>query len=395
MDILATLEHFVAIPSWRTPDNPDVEAGVSQFASEVIQREIPWLHVTQQHVDGNRFNVFATDGSPLQILFVGHLDSVPPGAGWETRPTGERVGDRYYGRSSYDVKGGVVALLAALRAVGPTRGIGVLLYCDEEYEFHGMRRFLALERDRAQPALVVALEPTDLRLRTGCRGVCEFRPVVRGKCGHAARPWTGVSALKAFLHGVKALDDFAERHAHSEFGRMTRNIAALRCGQYRGLDGDRPLLAEDSNIIPDYASGVVEVRTLPDMDADQCITAFEQGVRAAGGRLEVAVKRLDFRGFQTPRERVAPFTEAVAAVLGKVEYEEIGRSGYSDIQLLATQFGVPCAIIGPRGGNMHAPDEYVEISSITQLQRVFERALQPHRVGVETPHTIPIQHTAA
>lgn len=385
MDTLAVLERAVALPSWKTYDNPDVEVAASVYFSELIARELPWLRVTQQHVAGNRFNIFATDGAPTSLLIVGHLDTVPPGAGWERAITGERVGDRFYGRGAYDVKGGVIALLAALAAVRETRGVGVLLYSDEEYDFHGMRRFLAAARNAIAPKLAIAIEPTNMRVRAGCRGICEFHPVVRGRCGHAARPWTGVSALKAFLHGVRALDAFAEQHAHETLGRMTRNIAALTCGQYRGQDGDRPILAADGNIIPDYARGVIEVRTLPDMDADQCIAAFASGVARASARLESAVKRFDFRGFSTPREELAGIIATVRDVLGTVEIEDIGKSGYSDVQLIAAQLGVPCAIIGPSGGNLHAPDEYVELASIAQLQRIFERVLEPYRAAAYAP----------
>lgn len=381
IDASALLERVLAIPCWRTPDNPDVESGVSTFLSEVIQRELPWMHIDQQHVSGNRFNIFATDGAPVETLFIGHLDCVPPGTGWKRRVGGEIVDGRCYGRGAYDVKGGIAALLAAAAKVGATRGIGVLLYCDEEYDFHGMRRFLAIEHHRTRPKLAIALEPTNLRVRAGCRGVAEFAVVVRGKCGHAARPWTGTSALRAFLHGVRRMDKFVEKHSDPALGRTTRNIASLRAGQFRGQDGEHALLAEDGNIIPDYARGVLEIRMVPNMNADQCIEAFASGVAESGGIVDSVVKRFDFRGFVTPRDALRPLTDAVGAVLGAVEFEDIGASGYSDVQLLATQFSVPCAIIGPSGDNMHSADEYVELESIRKLQRVFEKMLVPYRAS--------------
>ncbi|MDP3771502.1 MAG: M20/M25/M40 family metallo-hydrolase, partial [bacterium] len=168
MDAAATLERLIAIPSWRSSDNPDVEAGVSEYLTELIQRELPWLHASHQTVEGNRFNVFATDGAPVQLLFVSHLDTKPPGAEWTRRPTGERVGDRFYGRGAVDPKGGVAALLAALAAAGKTRGVGVLLYCDEVYDCHGMRTFLASVRDSVHPTFTVAMQPTKLRIWNGC-----------------------------------------------------------------------------------------------------------------------------------------------------------------------------------------------------------------------------------
>src|SRR4029079_12493458 len=55
-----------------------------------------------------------------RILLVGHVDVVPPGdpATWTRDPFSGDVRDgRLYGRGACDMKGGVVAILAALRAV--------------------------------------------------------------------------------------------------------------------------------------------------------------------------------------------------------------------------------------------------------------------------------------
>ncbi len=389
MDPLPILERLVTIPSWRSADNPDVEAGVSEYLTELIQQELPWLHIDHQAVEGNRFNIFATDGAPTQLLFVGHLDTKPPGGEWTRRATGERVGNRYYGRGTVDPKGGVAALLAALAVAGATKGVGVLLYCDEVYDCHGMRTFLAEVRSRVRPSFAIAMQPTKLRIWNGCRGVGEFRPIVRGKPGFAATPLSGGrSALTAFVGGMRALDAFLESRANSAFGRMTVNVAALRCGQSRGRHDGREVLGEERNIIPDYAEGVIEVRTSPGVDLDACVAAFDGGVVAAGGRLDGTMKRIDFHGYHVPPEQLSPLADAIAAVLGRpAEFEALEAHGYSDAQLLNDQLDVPTAMFGPSGGNYHAADEFVELESIGQVQAVLERVLKPYRVGASTVAT--------
>lgn len=381
MDAIATLERLIAIPSWRSPDNPDGEAGISEYLTELIQSELPWLHIDHQRVAGNRVNIFATDGSPTDFLLVGHLDTKPPGIAWAHRPLGERVGDRFYGRGAVDPKGGITALLAALAANGETRGVGVLLYCDEVYEFHGMRTFLAEARGRIHPSFILAVQPTKLRIWDGCRGVGEFRPIVRGKSGFAAAPATGRSALTAFVGGTQSLHAFVDAHADPAFGRMAVNVAALRCGQSRGRHDGREVLGEERNIIPDYAEGVIEVRTFPGVDIDACIAAFERGVTDAGGYFEAAMKRLDFPGFHVPQEQLRPLADAITAIVGRTEIEPLDTHGYSDVQLLHGQFKAPVAMFGPTGGNYHAADEYVEIGSLGQVQAVLERMLQQYRVN--------------
>ena len=56
-----------------------------------------------------------------RLILSGHLDVVPPGdpATWSVDPWGADVRDgRLYGRGACDMKGGVAAILAAVRALG-------------------------------------------------------------------------------------------------------------------------------------------------------------------------------------------------------------------------------------------------------------------------------------
>src|SRR5712692_3295332 len=104
--------------------------------------------VTTQPVDGHRFNVLATIGTP-QIVFSTHVDCVPP-----FFPS--RVdGDRLFGRGSCDAKGILAAQVAAverLRASGESR-VGLVLVVGEE---RGGSRLSIPDQRRAdrQPARV-------------------------------------------------------------------------------------------------------------------------------------------------------------------------------------------------------------------------------------------------
>jgi acetylornithine deacetylase len=62
-------------------------------------------------------------GAPRRVIVAGHIDTVPAGPreDWSTDPFGAELRDgRLYGRGSMDMKGGVVAGLAALRALVDT-----------------------------------------------------------------------------------------------------------------------------------------------------------------------------------------------------------------------------------------------------------------------------------
>ena len=70
-------------------------------------------------LSGPRPNVIGEYGSDEgeSILFNGHLDIVPIGAGWSKNPFGELIDGTFYGRGSGDNKGGVVAMIMAVKGL--------------------------------------------------------------------------------------------------------------------------------------------------------------------------------------------------------------------------------------------------------------------------------------
>lgn len=106
----------------------------------------------------------ARNGRPTVLLYA-HHDVQPPGddAGWDSPPYEPTLrGDRLYGRGSADDKAGVVAHVAAIRALldadaDPDVGLAVFIEGEEEF---GSRSFAALlERHRellAADVIVVA-----------------------------------------------------------------------------------------------------------------------------------------------------------------------------------------------------------------------------------------------
>ena len=86
-------------------------------------------------------NVFVTlnPGARPQLLYNGHLDTVPVGdvSHWEVDPFGALVRDnRMFGRGVADMKGGVAAMLMAAKALAvenvPLKGSLVLSFVGDE-----------------------------------------------------------------------------------------------------------------------------------------------------------------------------------------------------------------------------------------------------------------------
>lgn len=371
-DFLTILKSLVAMPSDRT--TPGVEAGVATFLRDLLARDFPWLTVETQVVEGDRVNIFVHDGTPVSLLLMGHMDVVEDGAGWTVNICGEEKDGKLYGRGAADMKAGIVAILSALAHAHATgkAGVAALFYADEEYEFKGMRRFL--EDYRLSPSLVVCPEPTQGALRPGCRGVVECRAVLRGKRGHAARPLTGVSAFRAMTAGVAALDEKLAAVRDEFLGAPSLNIAHMTCGSHMGSDEQGTLrLSDAGNVIPDYCSAVIEVRTVPGVDEADIREAFTAGVESTGATVETWDVALRLGSFMTPTAQLGIAEAAQREAFGDVVYEDPAKGGYSDAAMIAEAWGVPVVVWGPIGGGMHGVDEWVDLASVATLSTAFAK----------------------
>lgn len=122
--VVSLTSEMVRIPSvnpkFETGDGLNREADVQALLAKHLEPLGPELK--QWDVFPNRPNlvgVFAGDNS-RSLLLNGHIDVVPVGdrAKWTVDPFGGEVNDgRIWGRGAIDMKSGVAASLAAIRAI--------------------------------------------------------------------------------------------------------------------------------------------------------------------------------------------------------------------------------------------------------------------------------------
>ena len=283
--------------------------------------------VTEQPVDANRFNVFATSesaGTP-SVTFSTHFDCVPP-----FFPS--RVeGDRLYGRGACDAKGILSAQVAAadvLRQAGETR-VGLLFVVGEERGSDG-----AKVANEAAPGsrFLIDGEPTDNRLGLATRGILRLKFRATGRAAHSSFPELGESAIDTLIDALVALRAI-DLQADPVLGRTHYTVGLISGGVA-------------PNVVSPSAEAEVMFRTVSaGAQIRQAIAPLEQRV-AIEHVLEVPPVRLrTVPGFDAA---VFPYT--------------------TDIPFLA-RWGEPL-LFGPGSINAaHTADEFV---SVTELRAAVD-----------------------
>ncbi|MBN7792177.1 dipeptidase [Microbacterium esteraromaticum] len=266
----------------------------------------------------------ARNGKPTILLYA-HHDVQPPGDDelWETPPFEPTVRDgRLYGRGAADDKAGIMAHIAALRAVSETLGddfdLGVNLFIEGEEEY-GSRSFARFLRDNADAlradAIVVAdsgnLDSHTPGLTVSLRGNARFTLTVRtlehashsGMFGGAvpdammaavtllATLWDADGAVA--VSGMGARDattpPYTEQTLREETGLLPDATPVGRDDIFgriwnkpsitiTGIDATS--VAQASNTLLPEVSVVISARVAPGQDAAEAYAAIESHLRA-------------------------------------------------------------------------------------------------------------------
>jgi succinyl-diaminopimelate desuccinylase len=303
--------------------------------------------------------VGARDDTAPCVVFHGHLDVVP---GLAEQFSARAEGDRLIGRGAYDMKGGLAAMLCALRDVADDRSVRVRMVVvpDEESEELDERSTDAVVARGLGGNFAITGEPTDLHIGIQAKGVLAMRIAVRGRAAHSSTPWLGDNAVLKAVDVFRTIETLPFTRESSEmFDRPSINLSRIEGG-------------DAMNKVPDLATIAVDVRYLPGQDPGDILAQ----VRAIPG-IDVA------RTFIHPAVGVSRHDPYVRALCGAArrsiqgEVTSVGRDGASDAASFI-EAGISAVEFGPTGGGHHGPDEWVSLRSLAEYRRAlaeFVRAL--------------------
>lgn len=318
-----------------------------------------------------------------RLILSGHLDVVPPGdpATWTSDPWNAEVRDgRMYGRGACDMKGGVAAILAAVRSLGAG---GVLDLLDGEVvvalvpsEEDGGQGTLAAIRAGVTGDLAIITEPSNLDVVVAHAGAITFRLTVPGRAAHASQRREGVSALDKLFVLVQALEADESRRNDAETDPLMTSLGlpyptiigivtggewastvldrVVAYGRYGVRLGQSPADAE-----AELRAAITSVCELDPFLRDQPAT-----VEITGGR---------FGSARVPSDH--PLPAGLAAVIEEVTGRRpalLGEPYGADMQMYVNHGDTPCVIFGPGDVRVaHSADEFVPLDEVETCARVL------------------------
>lgn len=328
-------------------------------------------------------------GGGRSLLFSGHMDTVPRGLDpWQRAPFGGEVeGGRLYGLGAFDMKGGLVAGLAAYECLFDlgvrTRGDLILESVPDE-EFGGANGTLACRVKGVKADLAVVAEPTFGVICPAHRGGTMLRFTFRGRAGHfvgssissTATP-NPISAATRYVALLEAFNEERNRRAVPA-GYAANPDLPMEVVQFLAGDPDLPM--GDRN--PGTCRVTVWLECDPDtaekdlMDALERFMAPRLAADPVLSRLPPEVER-QIRFLEG--SRVAddhPGVASLARVVGQVAGDEpqvAGAPFTCDVFMFNRYSSTPAILYGPRGGDAHAVDEYIEVEDYLRLVETFAR----------------------
>jgi succinyl-diaminopimelate desuccinylase len=326
------------------------------------------------HLHGSRFHP--------TLHFNGHIDVVPPGAGWTLDPFAAETRDgRIYGRGVTDQKAGIAASLFAVEAIRRTGfklsgSVEQSATVDEESGGFAGVAYLA-EHGYVRPDLVdyvIITEPLDYdRICLGHRGVYWFEVLMHGRIAHGSMPFLGVSAIDRMARLVDRIErdlkpKLAERRTRMPVEPNGARSATINVNSILG--GQNPD-APQTPCVADLCRAIFDRRFLIEENLDEVrseiIEVIEQ-LRAEDAELQYELKD-SMIVYPTMTEPESPLVRTMSNVIS----EFIGRTppliaspGTYDQKHFARIAGIDhCIAYGPGILKMaHQPDEYCEVEHL-------------------------------
>lgn len=373
----ALLERLV-VQNSGTLNLPGVKA-----AGEIVRAELEPLGFTVEWVDqtavGRAGHLVARhkgDGRGKRLLLIGHLDTVfepsSPFTGFK------REGTRAIGPGVGDDKGGVVIIVAALRAMqaaGTLKGADITVYLTGDEERTGA------PAEKAREGLVAAAKASDVALEYENQATedgVEYGTVARrsstswelkttGVTGHSSGIFGESLGYGAIYEMARILDGFRRELPEKN---LTYNVGVMAGGTPAAIDaaGVTASGSGKTNIVAEAAVARGDLRTLTPKQYARVRTKMEAIVSQHLPKTGATLTFFDGMPPMAPSAGNRALLATLNAVNRELKLPEMPE--YDPAKRGAADSGWVAAIVptlaglGPVGGKAHAEGEWMDLTSL-------------------------------
>jgi len=378
---LRLAEKLIALPSY--VDEQQDETQALEWLATFLEATFPEMKVQKQYLnDSRRYNLLLKGKRQPKLLVLGHLDTVQPKQGWGTDPFKPVVKNgKLYGLGAADMKSSLATFLWALaeeKADLALDELAILIYIDEEYDFQGIKRFLAEDLTPLTPQMTLSLDGS-LAVATGCRGLIELSLTIKGRSGHASNPANGVNAITRTVAALEEVANKLTTFVDVDLGPTTTNLAALQGGTVQKAPDGTLRWLEAGNVIPDTVRAVFEVRpSTPAVNARMVVQMAKQLLQQQGLTLAEATIRHDIRPWPVNYDPTSldRLKRVYAQACVPLRIADRKLQGYIDAQMVAETIAAPTFIIGTGGNNKHGANENVPLKNLERATAIYRALLR-------------------
>ncbi len=329
-------------------------AGVSEVAA-LIKAELDKLgfqtNLTEYEKAGPILVSEKKAGPGKDIILLGHTDTVFDEDAQQKNPF--RIEDgKIYGPGVLDMKGGIVQIIFALKALSSLdigRNVKIILVGDEETGHPDSNALEIFEREAKNALCVFCCEfgRTDNRIVVERRGVGMLTIVVRGRAAHAGNELgagrNAIAGLSRLITGIDKLYTDPEADLTASIGLVEGGGAV--------------------NVVPDRAKGVFDVRFTSEKALDS-FNAYVEEVTRKAHRHDLKIEYSFVKEYppmvKTDRsERLFQFASGRSEKNGFGKFKSIAVGGGADSAFLSALNIPTLCSFGPAGQNAHTYDEFI------------------------------------
>ncbi len=376
--MLAFLEDLVRIPSvnGEFPETPVAERIAAEaehlgFQARILGPEAERQNVLVEYGEGSRC-----------FALLAHTDTVPAGPEetWSHPPFEAYVeATRLVGRGAADNKAGIACGLYAIAIVrdggwcDPAEGRMIFAgFADEESGASsplGAKYLLAQGLLPAQAAIYTYASDT---ICLGHRGLIRLLLRANGQPVHSgSAEWTegaaGVNAVTGLAQALVALEGRGlPSRPHPDFGNLDNHITPGTI-----IEG-----GDAAGMVPGRAEAVVDIRLMPDLPMEEALALIDRTLELVmaerpglglGYEIQTALPAAHIAADHRLVELAKRYTGAILGDEWRAAAAGPANEGY-----LLIEAGIPTLCgFGPRGGNPHAPDEWVSIEDLAPMTAIY------------------------